>query len=148
MTLVKYNPAQNLFSLHSNANQLMDEFFGLNSGFWPENSLKVVPAINLCETEDAFQVTAELPGLSKEDITITLENSILSISGEKKEENEDKGKNYYRVERSYGKFHRAFELPGVVNRDKIEADYIDGILNISIPKAEEAKPKQIEIKVK
>ena len=148
MTLVKYNPTRSLFGLRSNMDHLIDEFLGMDKGNWPESTLNVVPAINLEETEETFKVTAELPGMSKEDISITLENNVLSISGEKKEENEDKSKNYHRVERSYGKFHRAFELPGVVNRDKIEADYKDGILNISVPKAEEAKPKQIEIKVK
>lgn len=148
MTLVKYNPTHSLFGLRPNMDHFFDEFFGKDKGIWPESTLNVVPAINLEETEEAFKVSAELPGMSKEDISITLENNVLSISGEKKTENELKEKNYHRIERSYGKFHRAFELPGMVKRDKIEAEYKDGILNVSVPKAEEAKPKQIEIKVK
>ncbi len=148
MTLVKYNPNNSLFGLKSNMDKLFDEFFGLDKGIWPESTLSVVPAVDLEETEDAFKITAELPGMTKKDIKITLENNVLSISGEKKGEKEVKEKNYHRVERSYGKFHRAFELPGAVNRDKIEAEYKDGILSISVPKTEEAKPKQIEVKVK
>ncbi len=148
MTLVKYNPTNSLFGLKSNMDKLFDEFFGLDKGIWPESTLSVVPAVDLEETEDAFKITAELPGMTKKDIKITLENNVLSISGEKKAEREEKDKNYHRVERSYGKFHRAFELPGAVNRDKIEAEYKDGILSISVPKTEEAKPKQIEVKVK
>jgi len=148
MTLVKYNPTQNLFGLKSNMDRLLDEFFGLDKGVWPESTLNVVPAVDLEETEDAFKISAELPGMTKKDIKITLENNVLSISGEKKAETEQKDKNYHRVERSYGKFHRAFELPGIVNRDQIEADYKEGILSVIVPKAEEAKPKQIEIKVK
>ena len=148
MTLVKYNPTNSLFGLKSNMDKLFDEFFGLDKGIWPESTLSVVPAVDLEETEDAFKITADLPGMTKKDIKITLENNVLSISGEKKAEREEKDKNYHRVERSYGKFHRAFELPGAVNRDKIEAEYKDGILSISVPKTEEAKPKQIEVKVK
>ncbi len=148
MTLVKYNPTNSLFGLKSNMDKLFDEFFGLDKGVWPESALNVVPAVDLEETEDAFKITAELPGMTKKDIKITLENNVLSISGEKKAEKETKDKNFHRVERSYGKFHRAFELPGAVNRDKIEAEYKDGILSISVPKTEEAKPKQIEVKVK
>ncbi len=148
MALIRYNPNQNPFGLKSNMDRLFDDFFGLDKGIWPENTLKVVPAVDLKETEDHFLINAELPGMSKKEISISLENNVISISGEKKVENEEKDNNYHRVERSYGKFHRAFELPGAVNRDKIEADYTDGILSIIIPKTEEAKPKQIEIKVK
>lgn len=147
MTLVRFNLTNNLSDLRSNMDRLFTNFFD-QGNYWPENSLKVVPAVNLEETEDAFKLSAELPGIDKKDISITLENNVLCIKGEKKSENEDKGKNYHRMERSYGKFQRAFELPGTVNREKIEADFKNGILNISVPKAEEAKPKQIEIKVK
>lgn len=148
MTLVKYNPNRSLFNLRTNLDHLFEEFMGMDEGRWPESALNVVPAVNLEETEDAFNISAELPGMSKKDITIKLENNILSISGEKKAEKEQKEKNYHRIERSYGKFHRAFELPGFVKRESIEASYENGVLLVKVPKAEEAKPKQIEIKVK
>lgn len=148
MALVKYNPNRSLFNLRSNADHLFDDFFGLNKGIWPENSLDVLPAVNLEETDDTFKISAELPGMSKDDIHISMENNVLSISGEKKAEAEQNDKNFHRVERRYGKFHRSFELPGTVNSDKVVAEYAHGVLNVVVPKAEEAKPKQIEIKVK
>ncbi len=148
MTLVKYNPVRSLFDLRSSVDRLFDDFFGLDRPTLREPSLNVVPAVDLEETGDAFKITAELPGMDKKDIQITFENNVLSISGEKKAEKEIKEENYHRLERSYGKFHRSFELPGYIDRDKIEADYKDGILHITIPKTEEAKPKQIEVKVK
>jgi len=148
MTLIKYNPARSLFDLRSNVDRLFEEFFSPDRKIWPESSLAVVPAVDLEENDDAFMITAELPGMDKKDIHITFENNVLSISGEKKAEKEMKEENFHRLERSYGKFQRSFELPGYVDREKIDADYKDGVLTITIPKAEEAKPKQIEVKVK
>ncbi len=148
MTLVKYSPVRSLFDLRSSVDRLFDDFFGMDRAVLREPSLSVVPAVDLEETEDAFKITAELPGMDKKDIQITFENNVLSISGEKKAEKEIKEDNFHRLERSYGKFHRSFELPGYIERDKIEADYKDGILHVTVPKTEEAKPKQIEVKVK
>ncbi len=148
MTLIRYNPVRNLFDLRTSVDRLFDDFFGLERGTMREPSLAVVPAVDLEETDDAFKITAELPGMDKKDIHITFENNVLTISGEKKAEKEIKEENYHRLERSYGKFQRSFELPGYINRDKIEADYKDGVLHITVPKSEEAKPKQIEVKVK
>lgn len=148
MTLVKYSPVRSLFDLRSSVDRLFDDFFSMDRTLLREPSLSVVPAVDLEETEDAFKITAELPGMDKKDIQITFENNVLSISGEKKAEKEIKEDNYHRLERSYGKFHRSFELPGYIERDKIEADYKDGVLHVTVPKTEEAKPKQIEVKVK
>jgi HSP20 family protein len=106
------------------------------------------PAVDVAEHEDAYQVKVELPGVSKDDVKITMQDNILTIRGEKKQEKESKNSNYHRVERSYGSFQRSFTLPTSVKHDKIEASYNDGILTIALPKAEEAKPKQIEVKVK
>jgi len=106
------------------------------------------PAVDITEHDDQFVVKVELPGVNKDDVKITLENNILTIRGEKKQEKETKKENYHRVERSYGSFQRSFTLPTTVKSDKIDAAYKDGILQIALPKAEEAKPKQIEVKVK
>jgi len=105
------------------------------------------PAVDIAEHDDEYKVKVELPGVNKEDVKITLESNILTIRGEKKQEKETKKENYHRVERSYGSF-RSFTLPTTVKSDKIDAVYKDGILSVSLPKAEEAKPKQIEVKVK
>ena len=104
------------------------------------------PALDVSETEGAYQVHAELPGVAKEDVTITLENNTLSISGEKKREEEQKGKGWHRVERSYGSFQRSIALPKGVDADKAEATFKDGVLTLHIPKSEKAKPKTLKVK--
>ncbi|MBM2839971.1 MAG: Heat shock protein, Hsp20 family [Bacteroidetes bacterium] len=106
------------------------------------------PAVDVAENENEVQVKVELPGVSKDDVKITMQENILTIRGEKKQEKETKNSEYHRVERSYGSFQRSFTLPTNVKHDKIEASYNDGVLTVTLPKAEEAKPKQIEVKVK
>ncbi len=105
-----------------------------------------MPQVDISETKEAFIVKAELPGVEKEDVSVNFENSILTIRGEKKVETEDKKR--HRVECAYGSFIRSFTLPQTIKADKIEAVYKNGILNLTIPKADEAKPKQIEVKIK
>jgi HSP20 family protein len=116
-----------------------DGSFGLS--YW-------TPAVDIVEHANEYVVKVELPGLSKEDVKITLESNVLTIRGEKKQANETKDKNFHRIERAYGLFQRSFSMPMAVNSEKIDAVYQDGILTITLPKAEEAKPKQIEVKVK
>jgi HSP20 family protein len=106
------------------------------------------PAVDIAEHDDEYLVKVELPGVNKDEVKLTLENNILTIRGEKKQEKETKKENYHRVERSYGSFQRSFTLPAAVKADKIDASYKDGILTVSLPKAEEAISKQIEVKVK
>jgi len=106
------------------------------------------PAVDIAEQENEYLVKVELPGVNKDDVKITVDNNILTIRGEKKQDQEAKDDNYYRVERNYGSFLRTFRLPSSVHADKIDAVYKDGILTVTVPKSEEAKPKQIEVKVK
>jgi len=106
------------------------------------------PVVDIAEHDDDYIVKVELPGVNKDEVKITLESNILTIRGEKKQEKETKKENLHRVERSYGSFQRSFTFPTTVKSDKIDASYKDGILTIALPKAEEAKPKQIEVKVK
>ncbi|MHC5009460.1 MAG: Hsp20/alpha crystallin family protein [Planctomycetota bacterium] len=105
----------------------------------------IQPAMDVAETEDGLTITAELPGLKKDDVHITLEDGVLSISGEKKFEKEEKEKNYHRVERRYGAFHRSFTLPAGVDASKATASFEDGVLTIALPKTEAAKPRQLKI---
>lgn len=107
-----------------------------------------MPAVDVTEHENAYEVKVELPGVNKDDVKITMQDDILTIRGEKKQEKESKNSSYHRIERSYGSFQRSFTLPTSVKHDQIDASYKDGILTIALPKAEEAKPKQIEVKVK
>ncbi len=104
------------------------------------------PRADVIENNEAYVIKAELPGVNKNDVKITLHENVLTIKGEKKQEKEENGKNFHRVERSYGSFERSFTLPAEVKNDKIDAAYKDGILTITLPKAEEAKPKEIEVK--
>jgi HSP20 family protein len=105
-----------------------------------------MPVVDIEETEDAFSIKAELPGVEKDDVSINIDKGVLTIKGEKKTETEDKKR--HRVECSYGSFVRSFTLPQSINVDEVEAEYNNGILNLTIPKSEEAKPKEIEVKIK
>lgn len=112
-----------------------------NGGSW-------APAVDVMDEKDHIRVKAELPGMKKEEIEISLDNNILTIKGEKKEEKEVKEKDYIRSERYYGAFHRAFTLPAGVDAQKVNAVYKDGILEITLPKREEAKAKQLKVDIK
>lgn len=141
MAITRFNrPEQDIMS--KRFSDIMDEFF--NDAVRTRRDT-FVPSIDVSETEDQFLISAELPGMNKEDIDISLENSRLSISGERSFEKEDKGKKYHRVESSYGSFERSFQLPDNVDAESISASYENGVLNISIDKSEEEVKKQIEI---
>lgn len=105
------------------------------------------PAVDITEDDKEYLVKAELPEVKKEEVKVTVENGILSISGERKFEKEEKGKKYHRIERSYGSFVRSFGLPENADADKVDAKFSDGVLKVHIAKSEAAKPKQIEVKV-
>jgi HSP20 family protein len=104
-----------------------------------------VPPVDIQETEEGYRLQAELPGLTKEDIDITLENNILRLSGERKFERDVKKESFHRVERTYGTFSRAFTLPQQVNAEGVQAGFENGVLTILVPKAEQAKPRKISI---
>ena len=106
------------------------------------------PRINVEETDNDWIISAELPGVEKENVKVNFQDNVLTISGEKKFEKEEKEKNFHRIERSYGKFSRSLNINSPVLADKIEAGYKDGVLTVTLPKAEEAKPKLIDVKVK
>jgi len=105
------------------------------------------PLVDITEDEKEYLVKAELPELKKEEIKISVHDDVLSISGERKYEKEEKGKKYHRVERAYGSFMRSFTLPENADGSKVNAEYKDGVLHIHLPKLEMAKPKAIEVKV-
>lgn len=121
---------------------LMDRFFRPDEGRW---LAEFVPAVNVAETETGYEVTMELPGMKREEFAVELKDGDLWVSGEKKEEKEEKGKSFHRVERTYGEFCRVVRLPGEVAADKISAEYKEGVLRISVPKTEKAKPRHVEV---
>jgi len=137
---------RDFLSLRDEIDRMFDDFFGtlperLTTGW--ENVWS--PSVDISETDDEIIVTAELPGVKKEDIKISLQDNVLTIRGEKKQEKEHKDENYHRIERAYGSFQRSFTLPTPVNTDKIKASFKDGVLKIQLPKTEEAKMKEIPI---
>lgn len=144
MTLVKWNPTRSLFNLNSD---LVDQFINNN---WLNTRAETdwVPAVDIEEDDNGYNFFVELPGMEKDDVKISLHDDILTIKGEKKFEKKDENKNYHCYERSYGTFERAFRLNSEVIIDKIDATFKNGVLQVSLPKAEIAKPKEIEVKVK
>jgi HSP20 family protein len=106
-----------------------------------------IPAVDIFETNEAIVLKAELPGITAQDISVEVKDNTLTLKGEKKFEKEVKEENYHRVERSYGSFQRAFTLPGTILQEKVKAKFKDGILEITLPKVEEAKPKQVKVEI-
>ena len=132
-------------------NRLFDDFFkgtGLDTfGVFAEGWDLLRPPVDVVETDKEIRVTAELPGLDEKDIHVSLARDVLTISGEKRQEKEERGRNYYRAERSYGSFRRSIELPGQVQPDKVDAVFRKGVLTITLPKTEAGqKRKKIAIK--
>jgi len=156
MSLIRWNPNRDLerwpselFGVQREINKLFESFFqGGNQADEAFASSYWTPAVDIAEQENQYLVKMELPGVAREDVKISLESNILTVRGEKKQEKEEKDKNFYRVERSYGSFQRSFTLPSSVKSDKIDAVFKDGVLSVALPKSEEAKPKQIEVKVR
>lgn len=139
------DPFRELFDLQRDINQLFDASF---SAPREDVALKAwTPAVDVYEDENAFLIKLELPEVNREDVKVSLNENTLSISGERRVENEQKRENYHRVERSYGQFYRSFTLPPNVDTADIKAEFKDGMLRLTLPKKEEAKPKQIEVKV-
>lgn len=141
---VYFRPFFGLRGLQDEMNRVFSDFFDETG----EKPLAVFnPAVDLVDTADSLQVKMELPGVKKEDVEITLKDDTLLVKGEKKEEREEKDENRYYVERNYGTFSRALNLPSTVQFDKVKAVFNDGVLEITLPKAEEEKARQVEIKV-
>ena len=141
MTLVRWKPSRSLISLPREIDRFFDDF-GLN---FRDFDTVWSPRVDLAESEDGYEVKAELPGLKKEEIKVEVHDQVLTLTGEKKNEEKSDTKNYHRVERTYGRFGRSFRLPKEVKSDEIKAKYKNGILTIDIPKSEETKPKEIAV---
>jgi HSP20 family protein len=134
--------------LHDRMSRLFDDTFAgtLGRGTRDEGmSSMESPPVDIYETRDYFGFTVEVPGFKQEDLSVTIENGVLTIQGERRMEEKQEGKNFHRMERAYGKFQRTFTLPGNVNPENINASLNDGILRIEVAKREEAKPKSIPI---
>jgi HSP20 family protein len=148
MALVRWEPAREISSLQSEMNRLFNTFFdtpttsgnGVTARRW-------VPSMDLVETDEHFVLRADLPGLSEKDVSIEFEDNVLTVSGERKAEHEEKKEGFYRMERSFGQFRRSLTLPDGVDADAIAATFDKGVLEVRIPKPEQRKPRKVAIQV-
>jgi len=143
LSLIKREPRYGwgLFNLRHEADRMFRDFYDdseAKESYW-------LPSVDITEDGDKLTLAAEMPGVKKEDVKISLNNGILTIEGEKKQAKEEKAENSYRSERYYGKFTRSFNLTSEIDAEKIKADYDSGILTITLPKSEKVKPRQIAI---
>ena len=145
MAIVRWEPFRDLLATQDRFNRLFNETFSRFLGDQGTSLTTWAPPVDIYETDDQVVLKAELPGVDPKDVEIRVEDNTLYLEGERKSEKEVKEENYHRLERSYGSFTRSFVLPRTVNSDKATAEYKDGILTLSMPKKEEAKPKTIKI---
>ena len=148
MSITRFDPFRHVSRLQDRMNRVFEDALGRTfedadffAGAW-------TPAVDILETANELVLRAELPGLKPEDVDIRIENNTLTLRGERKSDSKDDKVNYQRRERIYGAFSRSFTLPSTVEQEKISAEFKEGILQVSLPKKEETKPKQITIKVK
>jgi len=144
--LTRWDPFRELSALQNRMSRLFEEQYGNGR----EESLTAgafVPPVDIYEDEHGIQLKLEVPGIEEKDLDVKVENNVLTVRGERKFEKKVNEENYLRVERAYGSFSRSFSLSNTVNTEAIKAEYKDGVLNLTVPKREEAKPKQIKVNV-
>lgn len=135
--LAKWDPFRDLSTIEDEFDRLMGRAYSRSA--W-------VPALDVRETEDLFEVTVDLPGMAPEDVSVTFEAGVLTVSGTRQFSREETKETYHRIERSYGTFARQIKLPRTADTEKIEASFDKGVLSVTVPKAEVAKPRTIEVK--
>ncbi|HHD82826.1 MAG TPA: Hsp20/alpha crystallin family protein [Bacteroidetes bacterium] len=146
--LTLFDPLKDFLSMKDEIDRMFDRYFVKSSDNRQLPDITWIPPIDVEETKDEIIVKAEIPGMKKDDIKISLQNDNILIEGEKKQEKESKGKNYHRIERVFGKFKRMITLPCEVKADKVKAKYENGLLTINLPKSEETKSVNIPIELK
>src|SRR5947209_13344353 len=139
MSLSHFDPLANLRLFEDAFTRLLSE---------PQSNRPWSPAVDIYETENDLVLKADLPDVNLKDIDVRVENQTLNISGERKFEQEENGKGYHRLERNYGRFTRSFAVPNSFDTEKISADYKNGVLTVSLPKKEAAKPRQVKVELK
>lgn len=153
--LTPYRSSRDISALEQ-MDRLFEDFIGRFRPWWPSvrwpeikwpTEVEVHPSADIFENKDEIIVKAELPGMAKEDVNVNITENTITLSGEKKKEEKVEKKDYYRLERSYGSFSRSFSLPADVQTEKAKATFKDGILEIRVPKTEEAKKKQVKVKI-
>ncbi len=145
MALMRLEPIRELDSLQSDVNRIFDRFFDSRPTNGGGAARRWIPAMDLAETEDHLVLRADLPGMTRDEVSIEVKDGVLTISGERSAENERTGEGFHRVERSFGRFSRALNLPDGVDADKVVAGFYNGVLEVKIPKPEEQKPTTVQI---
>jgi HSP20 family protein len=146
-SITHWNPFTEMAGLRKEMDQVFGEFFGQTPFAMAATEAMWGPLVDVHETKDSFLLMAELPGVKQGDIQVSVEGDTLTLKGERKRETEVKEDQYHRIERSYGRFERSILLPSVVDPGRVKAAYRDGVLEIQLPKKEEAKPKEIKVEV-
>ncbi len=145
MAIIRWDPFRDLITLREKMNRLFEDAFATRGEEKDLMASTWTPSVDIYETENELVLTAEVPGIEDKNIEIKIEDSTLSIKGERKFEKETKEDNYHRIERAYGSFYRSFTIPHNVDQDKIQAEHENGVLKISMPKKLELKPQKVKI---
>jgi HSP20 family protein len=150
MAVVKWDPLRELEEMADRLNRVISR---PETGTLSHNGQEAmavpdwIPTVDISETEAEYAIHAELPGVKKEAVKVTMENGVLTIQGERTQEQTESGRRHHRIERAYGRFVRSFTVPDTVDAGKVRAAYADGMLHLHLPKSEKAKPKQIEVTI-
>ncbi|HET6870380.1 MAG TPA: Hsp20/alpha crystallin family protein [Solirubrobacteraceae bacterium] len=148
MALIRWEPVRELHTMQNEMNRLFNTFFDSpapGNGGGQAVARRWIPAMDVVETDEHFLLRADLPGLSENDVKIEVEDNVLTVSGERKAEHEQRSEGYYRVERSFGSFSRSLTLPEGVDADSIQGSFNNGVLEVRIPKPEQHKPRKVQI---
>ena len=148
MTLVKFNPTTDMFRLQRSMDRVLNGFYKNREYDHDCTECDWMPAVDISETENEISIKADIPGMTRDDIKVVVHENTLTLKGERRFAKTEEKTNYYRNERVSGSFYRSFSLPSMVDAAQIKANYVNGVLEIALPKVEEAKPKEIAIDVK
>ena len=148
MAVVKWDPFRDLISIQDRMNRLFEQTLSRSRGEEGAAGAAWTPAVDIYETLDTIVIKADLPGVVREDIEIQIDDNILTLKGERRFSKDVHEESYLRIERTYGSFHRCFTLPATIHQEKIRAVCRDGVLELTLPKAEGSKPKRIAIEVR
>jgi HSP20 family protein len=145
MAIVRWDPVRELDSFQTDMNRLFDGFFGARNGASAGGHRRWIPAMDLAETDEHLVLRADLPGLSEDDVEVEVKDGVLTVSGERKAEHEEKQEGYYRVERAFGSFTRSLSLPQGIDAGEVTASFDRGVLEVRVPKPAERKPTRVQI---
>jgi HSP20 family protein len=143
----RWDPYTNLMGIQGEVNRLFDTFFGRPGATGTQPMRAWLPAVDMQETKDDLVLKVEVPGMREKDVSVSITGDLLTVKGERRWEDQSKDQKYLHVERAYGQFERMIQLPMAVQADKVKAAYRDGVLEITLPKAESLKPREIKIDI-